>query len=204
MENIPCNKKEKNILSREKRNTFRKKSLDCGLVRMGSLKSLPVARIFVSKRTAYRNKPHAFCRTIFITAHKFVASLLTRYSSKQHSFRLSNLNLMDRIPTDIFNNNGQLDYGLSDAAFVTRRDTDQMTTLFRFSTRFGETYCLSHQGDNWFKWKLTRINSTENLRWEGGVEEDVARLGCRNWKVVALNREGWRKLLKEAEAHPGL
>ena len=42
------------------------------------------------------------------------------------------------------------------------------------------------------------------LRWEDGVEEDVARLGCRNWKIVALNREGWRKLLKEAEAHPGL
>jgi hypothetical protein len=41
------------------------------------------------------------------------------------------------------------------------------------------------------------------LRWEDGVEEDVARLGGRNWKVVALNREGWRKLLKEAEAHPG-
>ena len=37
-----------------------------------------------------------------------------------------------------------------------------------------------------------------------GVEEDVARLGCRNWKIVDLNREGWRKLLKEAEAHPGL
>ena len=36
------------------------------------------------------------------------------------------------------------------------------------------------------------------------AEEDVARLGCRNWKVVALNREGWRKLLKEAEAHPAL
>jgi len=42
------------------------------------------------------------------------------------------------------------------------------------------------------------------LRWEDGVKEDVARLECRNWKVVALNREGWRKLLKEAEAHPGL
>ena len=42
------------------------------------------------------------------------------------------------------------------------------------------------------------------LRWEDGVEEDVARLGCRNWKIVALNREGWRKLLKEVEAHPGL
>jgi hypothetical protein len=30
------------------------------------------------------------------------------------------------------------------------------------------------------------------------------KLGCRNWTVVALNREGWRKLLKEAEAHPRL
>jgi hypothetical protein len=36
------------------------------------------------------------------------------------------------------------------------------------------------------------------------VEEDVARLRSKNWKVAALNREGWRKLLKEAEAHPGL
>jgi hypothetical protein len=42
------------------------------------------------------------------------------------------------------------------------------------------------------------------LRWEDEVEEDVARLGCRNWKVATLNWEGWRKLLKEANAHPGL
>ena len=42
------------------------------------------------------------------------------------------------------------------------------------------------------------------LRWEVGVKEDAAKLGCRNWTVVALNRKGWRKLLKEAEAHPGL
>jgi hypothetical protein len=42
------------------------------------------------------------------------------------------------------------------------------------------------------------------LRWEDGVEEGVARLGCRNWKIVALNREGWKKLLMEAEARPGL
>jgi hypothetical protein len=36
------------------------------------------------------------------------------------------------------------------------------------------------------------------------VVEDVARLGYRNWKVVALNREGWRKILKEAEANLGV
>jgi len=42
------------------------------------------------------------------------------------------------------------------------------------------------------------------LRWEDGVKEDAAKLGCRNWTVVTLNQEGWRKLLKEAKAHSGL
>ena len=41
------------------------------------------------------------------------------------------------------------------------------------------------------------------LRWEDGVKEDAAKLRCRNCIVVILNWEGWRKLLKEAEAHPG-
>jgi hypothetical protein len=49
-----------------------------------------------------------------------------------------------------------------------------------------------------------RPKGRPKLRWKDGVVEDVARLGCRNSTVVALNREGWRKLLKEAEAHPGL
>jgi hypothetical protein len=49
-----------------------------------------------------------------------------------------------------------------------------------------------------------RPRGRPTLRWEDGVVEDVARLGRRNWKVIALNRERWRKLLKEAEVHPGL
>jgi hypothetical protein len=36
------------------------------------------------------------------------------------------------------------------------------------------------------------------------MKEDVARLVCRNRTVVALNGEGWRKILKEAEVHPGM
>ena len=49
-----------------------------------------------------------------------------------------------------------------------------------------------------------RPRGRPRLRWEDGVEEDVARLGRRKWKVAALKREGWRKLLKEAETHLGL
>jgi hypothetical protein len=49
-----------------------------------------------------------------------------------------------------------------------------------------------------------RLTGRPRLRWEDGVKEDAAKLGYRNWRVVALNRAGRRKLLKEAEAHPGL
>jgi len=48
-----------------------------------------------------------------------------------------------------------------------------------------------------------RPRGSPRLHWEDGVKEDAAKLGCRNWTVVTLNGEGWRKLLKEAEAHPG-
>jgi len=49
-----------------------------------------------------------------------------------------------------------------------------------------------------------RPSGRPRLCWEDGVKEDATKLGCRNWTVAALNREGWRKLLKEAKAHIGL
>jgi hypothetical protein len=49
-----------------------------------------------------------------------------------------------------------------------------------------------------------RPKGRPRLHWEDGVKEGVVKLGCRNLTAVSLNREGRRKLLKEAEAHPGL
>ena len=49
-----------------------------------------------------------------------------------------------------------------------------------------------------------RPRGRPRMRWEDEVKEDAAKLGCGNWTAVALNREGWRKLLKVAEAHPRL
>ena len=49
-----------------------------------------------------------------------------------------------------------------------------------------------------------RPRGRPKLRWEGGVKEDAAKLGCRNWTVVTLNREGRRKHVKETDAHAGL
>jgi len=49
-----------------------------------------------------------------------------------------------------------------------------------------------------------RPRGRPRLCWEDGVKEDAAKLGYRNWTAVALNREGWRKLLNKAKAHPRL
>jgi hypothetical protein len=42
------------------------------------------------------------------------------------------------------------------------------------------------------------------LRWEDGVRDDATKLGDRNWRNAARNRDSWRKLLKKALAQNGL
>jgi len=41
------------------------------------------------------------------------------------------------------------------------------------------------------------------LRWEDGVVEDTRKLGERNWRNAARNRDSWQKLLKKALAQKG-
>ena len=38
------------------------------------------------------------------------------------------------------------------------------------------------------------------LRWIDGVEHDLRKIGCKNWKMVAQDRRRWRHLLEEAVA----
>jgi uncharacterized protein YlxP (DUF503 family) len=41
-------------------------------------------------------------------------------------------------------------------------------------------------------------------KWLDGVEEDLQKMGYRNWKVLAQNRDNWRKIVEEAKVHNGL
>ena len=43
-----------------------------------------------------------------------------------------------------------------------------------------------------------------NLRWMGGVMRDTERLGVRNWRIKAKDRDGWRRLLESAKTLHGL
>jgi hypothetical protein len=37
-----------------------------------------------------------------------------------------------------------------------------------------------------------------------GVEEDLKKMKVKKWWLAARNRESWRNILREAEAHSGL
>jgi len=49
-----------------------------------------------------------------------------------------------------------------------------------------------------------RQRGRPKLRWEDGVMEDDRKLGERNWRNAARNRDSWQKLLKKALAQKGL
>jgi hypothetical protein len=43
-----------------------------------------------------------------------------------------------------------------------------------------------------------------NLRWMDGVMRDVERLGIKNWRIKARDRDGWRLILESAKTLHGL
>jgi hypothetical protein len=43
-----------------------------------------------------------------------------------------------------------------------------------------------------------------NFRWMDGVMRDAERLGVRNWRIKAKDRNGWRRLLELAKTLHGL
>jgi len=73
------------------------------------------------------------------------------------------------------------------AGHVMRQDDDDLTRKVLLSEPGGK-----------------RPRGRPRLRWKDGVNEAVAKLGCRNLTIAARKRKGWRKPLKKAEAHHGL
>jgi hypothetical protein len=48
-----------------------------------------------------------------------------------------------------------------------------------------------------------RKRGRPKLRWCNELEDDVARVGCGNWRLSAQSRQEWRKLTEEVKSHPG-
>jgi hypothetical protein len=49
-----------------------------------------------------------------------------------------------------------------------------------------------------------RQRGRPKLRWEDGVLDDARKLGERNWRNAARNRDSWQKLLRKALTQKGL
>ncbi|KAJ4443479.1 hypothetical protein ANN_05151 [Periplaneta americana] len=49
----------------------------------------------------------------------------------------------------------------------------------------------------------TRLRGRPRTRWWNCVRVDVNRLGIRNWRELAMDREGWKRAIEEVKAHLG-
>jgi hypothetical protein len=50
----------------------------------------------------------------------------------------------------------------------------------------------------------TRRVGKPRARWLESVETDLSKIGAKNWRRKAQDRQQWETILKEAEVHQGL
>jgi len=89
-------------------------------------------------------------------------------------------------------------------------DETNLVTIIRI-TRFRWTGHIVRIQDNLPCKKITldkpedrRRVGRPNLSWMDGVMRDAERLGVRNWRIEAKDRDGWRRILESAKTQHGL
>jgi hypothetical protein len=61
-----------------------------------------------------------------------------------------------------------------------------------------EVLCTKPQGSG------ERQRGRPKLSWCDKLDEEIAQVGCRNWRINAQSRQVWQKLTEVVTPHPGI
>jgi hypothetical protein len=53
------------------------------------------------------------------------------------------------------------------------------------------------------EWRPTAVGriGRPRLRWEKGVREDLGKIKIQNWSKMVMDREAWKRIVKQVRAH---
>jgi len=148
-------------------------------------------------RNISRNIKTLLCKTLIRPVPTYGAETWVLFEQDEHRLSIFERKILRRIYGPVIDG-GRWRFRTKQELYQLYDETD-IVKFCKLSRLRWAGHVIHHDDDDLSRRVLSeprgkRPRGRPRLRWEDGVKEDAAQLVCRNWTVVALTREGWRKL----------
>lgn len=164
--------------------------------------------VLKDKRISTKTKIKVY-RTMIRPILTYAAETMTLTMQEESKLRIFERRILRRIMGGIRNENGE--YRRRTNQELRQEMGEEDIINFIKSQRMRWLGHIQRQPETSVLQRITTWKPMENRkrgrpkkRWYDDVTEDLRAMGVRNWKEMAVDRDKWRKIVKEAKTHPNL